>query len=147
MGWHDKNSFNRCGILLDSETMMKFAIPAETNEGLNAKLPRYFSQARFFIIVEVNGQSVGKLATIENKLPSGVKDVTGATSFLLSGKGADGAIVSQIAEKDRLSLVGNNIRVFIGASGTVAEALKQYTGGKLTESSSCKKDPDMCDCC
>lgn len=126
---------------------MKFAIPVESSEGLNAKLPRYFSQAKFFVIVEVNGKSVGKLVTIDNKLPSGVKDVTGATSFLLSGKGTDAAIVNQVAEKDRLSLVGNNVRVFIGASGTVSEALKQYIDGKLTESSGCKKNPDMCDCC
>lgn len=126
---------------------MKVAIPVDANEGLNAKVPRYFSQGKFFVIVDVNDHSAGKSTTIENKLPSNVKDVTGAVAFLLSGKGVNAVVLNQIAEKDRLSLVGNNIRIFIGASGTASDALKEYMDGKLAEHSECKKNPDMCDCC
>ncbi len=126
---------------------MKVAIPVDANEGLQAKVPRYFSQAKFFIMLDVDDHSAGKPSAIENKLPSNVKDVTGAIAFLLSGKGVNAVVVNQIAEKDRLSLVGNNIRIFIGAAGTASEALKEYIDGKLAEHSECKKNPDACDCC
>lgn len=126
---------------------MKIAIPVNSSEGLDAKVPRYFSQGKFFLIADVNDHTIGKTEVIENKLPARVKDITGAGAFLLSGKGVDAIVASHIAEKDRLSMVGNNIRVFLGATGTASNALKEYISGKLTESSECKKNPDECDCC
>ena len=126
---------------------MKVAIPVNDDSGLGSKLSANFSQCKFFLIVSLDNGKVGKYQAIPKEVPANLKGVRGAEAFMLSGKGVEAAIVDKIVEKDRLSLVGNNIRIFLGATGTAEDALKEYAGGKLVENSACKKDPNACDCC
>ncbi len=124
---------------------MRFAIPTDQDRGLDSPVLKGFSKCRYFLIVDAEDGRVKKIESMPNEMPLEVDDVTGVQAFFLAGKGVEAALVNNIAEKDRLSLVGNNIRVFLGASGTAADALKQYFNGKLKESSSCKKD-EVCGC-
>jgi predicted Fe-Mo cluster-binding NifX family protein len=127
---------------------MKFAIPVDDKKGLDSKLSYHYSKCKYFLTVDVDGKKLGSPAAMPNEAPADVKDVRGAIAFVLAGKGIEAVIVDEIAEKDRLSLVGNNIRIFLGAKGTVSDAIKQYLDGKLTESSECKdpKKGGICEC-
>jgi predicted Fe-Mo cluster-binding NifX family protein len=124
---------------------MRFVIPTNYEGGLKSPVFEGFSKCKYFLIVDADGGKVKKHETIPNEMPPEVDEITGVQAFYLSGKGVEATLVNKIAEKDRLALVGNNIRVFLGASGTASDALKQYFEGRLKESSSCK-DGNVCEC-
>jgi len=125
--------------------IMKFAIPTNDDNGLDSRLSANFSKCKFFLLVSLDNGKIGAHKSIPNEVPANLEGVRGAVAFLLSGKGAEAAIVNKIIEKDRLSLVGNNIRIFLGASGTAADAIQQYFKGELKENSECKSG-DICEC-
>lgn len=127
---------------------MKVAIPTNDEKGLNSPVAENYSKCGFFLLANVDNNKIISLESMPNEVPAGVKDVRGAIAFVLGGKGVQAVVVNKIPEKDRLSLVGNNIRIFIGASGTAKDAIKQYADGSLTESSECKnpKDGGICEC-
>jgi predicted Fe-Mo cluster-binding NifX family protein len=124
---------------------MKFAIPTNDDNGLDSRLSVNFSKCKFFLLVSLDNGKIGAHKSLPHELPANLEGVRGAEAFLLSGKGVQAAIVDKIIEKDRLSLVGNNIRIFIGASGTASDAIKQYFNGELKENSECKSG-DICEC-
>jgi predicted Fe-Mo cluster-binding NifX family protein len=125
--------------------IMKIAIPVNDDSGPGSKLTPNYSQCSFFLIVGLdNGKAVAYNA-IPNEVPPNLKGVRGATAFLLAGKGVEAVIVHRIAETDRLTLVGNNIRIFTGADGTASDAIGQYLAGGLKENSECKSS-DICGC-
>lgn len=128
--------------------IMKIAIPINDNKGLDSKLSADYAKCKFFLLADIDEGKIGACRTIPRDVPEDVNDIRGAEAFLLAGKGVGAVIVHKILEKDRLSLVGNNIRIFLGASGKASEAIKQYLDGKLTESSDCKsgKDGSICEC-
>ncbi|HTY90341.1 MAG TPA: NifB/NifX family molybdenum-iron cluster-binding protein [Methanocella sp.] len=125
---------------------MKIAIPINDEKGLNSPVADNYSKCKFFLLAESDGNKITALEAMPSAVPEEAKGVKGAMAFVLAGKGVQAVILGKIAEKERLSLVGNNIRVFLGASGTARDAIKQYAGGHLTESSDCKKD-GSCECC
>ncbi len=125
---------------------MKVAIPTNDVNGLTSPVAENYSKCKYFLLAEADGNKIKALETMPNAVPEGAKGVKGAIAFLLSGRGVQAVIVRKIPEKERLALVGNNIRVFLGASGTAKDALGQYADGRLMESSECKKAGDICEC-
>jgi len=124
---------------------MRFVIPTNYEKGLESPVFKGFSKCKYFIIVDADHDKIKKYDAVPNVMPPEVDVVTGVQAFFLAGKGVEASLVNSIAEKDRLALVGNNVRIFLGASGTAADALKQYFEGKLKESSDCKSG-DICEC-
>lgn len=125
--------------------IMKIAIPVNDDSGPGSKLSSNYSQCSFFLLVSLdNGKAVAH-NTIPNEVPPNLRGVRGAIAFLLSGKGVEAVIVHRITETDRLTLVGNNIRIFTGAAGTASDAVGQYLAGGLKENSECKSS-DICGC-
>ncbi len=124
---------------------MRFAIPIDIAGGLESPVCKNYSKCKYFALVEADGGKIKKHEIMPNTLPPEVDEITGVQAFFLSGKGVEAVLVNKIDEKERLALVGNNIRVFLGASGSAEDAIKQYFGGKLKESSDCKSG-DVCEC-
>jgi len=124
---------------------MRFVIPTNHEGGLESPIFKGFSKCKYFITVDADRYKIKKYDTVPNVMPPSIDQVTGVQAFFLAGKGIEAALVNRIAEKDRLALVGNNIRVFTGASGTASDAIKQYFEGKLKESSDCMNG-DVCEC-
>jgi predicted Fe-Mo cluster-binding NifX family protein len=125
---------------------MKVAIPTNEEKGLNSQVAENYSTCKFFLLIEIDGNKTTAQEAMPNVVPDGAKGVKGAIAFVLAGRGVEAAIVHRIPEKERLALVGNNVRIYLGASGTVKDAIKQYGDGRLKESSDCKKD-GSCECC
>lgn len=124
---------------------MKIAIPTNDDNGLDSKLSANYSKCKFFLLVNVDGGRIGPYEAMPRELPEDVSGIRGAEAFLLAGKGVGAVIVNKITEKDRLSLAGNTIRIFIGASGKASDAIRQYVDDKLKENSACKSG-DACGC-
>jgi predicted Fe-Mo cluster-binding NifX family protein len=114
---------------------MKIAIPSMDNSGLQAAVAGHFGQASFFTIVDTetgnvavqvnNGQHQGGTQT-----PAEVIADTGAQVVLCRGLGR--RAVHFFAEA--------GIEVFMGAEGTVQEAVDAHRQGKLpaaTEAAAC----------
>ena len=104
---------------------MRFAIPTDHDRGLDSPVLKGFSKCKYFLIVDAEDGRVKKIEAMPNKMPPEVDDITGVQAFFLAGRGVEAVLVNDIPEKDRLSLVGNNIRVFLDASGTAADALEE----------------------
>lgn len=124
---------------------MKVAIPTDEKKGLDSAITPEYSRCKFFVLSDIEDDRMVSNEFISRELPESVKGVVGAEAFMLSGKGVEVAIVQNIGEKDRISLVGNNIRVFTGAKGTVFDSLRQFIDGRLKENSGLKSK-DACSC-
>ncbi|MCD1293796.1 hypothetical protein CUJ83_02140 [Methanocella sp. CWC-04] len=121
---------------------MKIGIPSDSGEGLNSNVCRGISGCKYFTIVEIDSNGISGVEPLAITLPESVNGMTGAVTFMLSGKGVEAVLVDDIKEIERLSFIGNGIRVFFGANGSISDAVKQYSAGKLCENSEIGK----CDC-
>jgi predicted Fe-Mo cluster-binding NifX family protein len=124
---------------------MKVAIPTDEKKGLDSAISPEYSLCKLFVISEVDEDRIVSNEFIVPELPDSVKDLTGIAAFMLAGKGVEAVIVQKISEKERISLVGNKIRVFTGARGTVFDSLRQFIDGRLEENSDLK-GKDSCSC-
>jgi predicted Fe-Mo cluster-binding NifX family protein len=106
---------------------MKFAIPVEDDKGWNSKIGYHFGRVPFFVIWDEKENSVN---TIENrsshrggaKLPA---------EFLADH--CNGILCSGIGSRAITLCQQHNVRVFMGATGTVEETVNLYKAGKLKE--------------
>jgi predicted Fe-Mo cluster-binding NifX family protein len=114
---------------------MKIAIPSTDDSGLQATVAGHFGQAAFFTIVDTD---TGDVAVQSNsghhqggkQTPAGIIAEAGAQAVLCSGLGR--RAVHFFAE--------TGIEVFMGAEGTVQEAIEAHRQGKLppaTEAAAC----------
>lgn len=125
--------------------IMKVAIPTDEKKGLDSAITPVYARARFFIISTLEDDKIVSNELVPVEALADLKGVTGAPAFMLAGKGVEAVIVRGIGEKERVALVGNAIRVFLGAKGTVSDALRQFMDGRLEEKSDLK-DKDACSC-
>lgn len=125
--------------------IMKVAIPTDEKKGLDSAITPVYARARFFIISTLEDDKIVSNELVPVEALADLKGVTGAPAFMLAGKGVEAVIVQGIGEKERVALVGNAIRVFLGAKGTVSDALRQFMDGRLEEKSDLK-DKDACSC-
>lgn len=126
-------------------SIMKVAIPTDEKKGLDSAIKPEYSRCKFFILSEVDGDTIVSNEFVSREVPDEVKGVLGVEAFMLAGKGVEAVIVQGIGEKERLALVGNTIRVFQGAKGTVSDALRQFIDRRLVENSEIK-GKDACSC-
>ena len=124
---------------------MKVAIPTDEKKGLDSAITPDYAHCNFFVLSEVDEDTIRSNEFISRDVPDSLKGVLGAEAFLLAGKGVEAVIVQKIGEKERIALVGNNIRVFTGAKGTIFDSLRQFIDGRLHENSELK-GKDSCSC-
>ncbi len=124
---------------------MKVAIPVNEKKGLDAAISPDYSGCKYFVVSDVDDDTIVSSEFIPRDLPESVTHVLGAEAFMLAGKGVEAVIVQKIAEKERIALVGNAIRVFQGAKGTAFDSLRQFIDGRLQENSELK-GKDVCSC-
>ena len=124
---------------------MKVAVPTDEKKGLDSAISPRYSGCNFFVLSEIDHDKIVSNEFVPRELPESVSNVVGAESFMLAGKGVGAVIVQDIDEKERIALVGNTIRVFQGAKGTIFDALRQFIDGRLEENSALK-GKDVCSC-
>ena len=114
---------------------MRFAISAETNEGLDSRVAQHFGRCPYFAIVDVEGQKIQSVNMVQNPFFSGHQPGQvpnfiheHKANFMLSG-GMGGRAIQFFKQY--------GIGVSTGAAGTVSETLANYFAGNLREASPC----------
>lgn len=107
---------------------MKVAVSAK-GKSLHSHVDDRFGRCSFFVVV--NPESM-EFDAIENP---GLKERDAAgvqASRILMGKGVDAVVVKNIGHNALVTLDGAGIKVYVGAAGTVLNAIERLKKGKLT---------------
>lgn len=107
---------------------MKVAVSAK-GKSLHSHVDDRFGRCSFFVVV--NPESM-EFDAIENP---GLKERDAAgvqASRILMGKGVDAVVVKNIGHNALVTLDGAGIKVYVGAAGTVLNAIEGLKKGKLT---------------
>lgn len=107
---------------------MKVAVSAK-GKSLHSHVDDRFGRCSFFVVV--NPESM-EFDAIENP---GLKERDAAgvqASRILMGKGVDVVVVKNIGHNALVTLDGAGIKVYVGAAGTVLNAIERLKKGKLT---------------
>jgi len=107
---------------------MKVVVTA-TGEGLDSELDPRFGRALRFILVDTDS---GAMKAIDNS--AGAQAAQGAglqAAEVVSRLGAECVVTGHCGPKAFRALQAAGIKVYNGASGTVAEAVKQLEAGSL----------------
>jgi predicted Fe-Mo cluster-binding NifX family protein len=107
---------------------MKLAITSQGTD-LNSPVDPRFGRAKFFILLDSESN---QFSAVDNSLNLNALQGAG----IQAGKnvvdlGVDAVITGHVGPKALATLHSAGIKIYTGASGTVAEALDQFKGGKL----------------
>jgi predicted Fe-Mo cluster-binding NifX family protein len=108
---------------------MKIGIPSNMPGGLDAGVSAHFGHCDVFTAVELDGSQIKKVWTIDND---------GEHNCMIpvrkmANEGIDTVLIGGIGRRPLMEFQNNGIKVFIGAAGTVQEALANYLSESLRE--------------
>jgi predicted Fe-Mo cluster-binding NifX family protein len=108
---------------------MKVAVSCD-GRTLDAPVDQRFGRAAWFLIVDTSSMTFDVL---ENADASGGAGINAAK--LVVDAGAQAVLTGNCGPNAERTLTAGSVKLFTGATGTVAEALEQFKKGKLTEAS------------
>jgi predicted Fe-Mo cluster-binding NifX family protein len=108
---------------------MKLGIPSERPGGLDAGVSAHFGHCDLFTAVEIEGGQIMKVWTIDN---DGEHNCM-VPVRKMANAGMDAVLIGGIGRRPLMEFQNNGIKVFVGAAGTVKEALNNYMCDGLTE--------------
>ncbi|MBN2046525.1 MAG: NifB/NifX family molybdenum-iron cluster-binding protein [Anaerolineaceae bacterium] len=117
--------------------MMKIAISAESNNGLESKVSHHFGRCPYYILVEMEGEEVKNVSAIDNPYFAGHE--AGKVPGFIHGHQVDVMISGGMGRRAIDYFTEYQIQVSTGAGGTVNDALKAFFAGELLTSAPCKE--------
>jgi predicted Fe-Mo cluster-binding NifX family protein len=116
---------------------MKLAVTSQGNY-LQSPLDPRFGRARYFIVVDTE---TGAFSAVDNSVNLNAAQGAG----IQAGKrvvelGVDGLITGHVGPKAFSALQAGGIKIYTGASGSVADAIEQFKAGKLAAAASADVD-------
>ncbi|MFC1582418.1 NifB/NifX family molybdenum-iron cluster-binding protein [Planctomycetota bacterium] len=93
-----------------------------------------FGRAQGFIVTDENGDEVEYVDNMQNLNAASGAGIQAAQNIV--GKEAEVLLTGSVGPKAYSVLSSAKVKVFIGASGTVQEALDKYSNGELEEANS-----------
>jgi predicted Fe-Mo cluster-binding NifX family protein len=115
--------------------MMRIAISAQTNNGLDSLVAQHFGRCPYFALVDVEGTEVQTIRLIENPFFTG-HEVGQVPGFIHEQK-ADVMLSGGMGGRAIQFFDGYGIAVATGANGTVKTALEAYFEGRLSGAAPC----------
>ena len=109
---------------------MKIAVPTNGNKGLEDHVGEHFGRAPTFTIVDDESGDVTILANTSDHMGG-----SGHPPELLAGANVDVLFCRGLGRRAIQLFNENEIKVFCDASGTVADAMKQWKNGDLVRAS------------
>ena len=108
--------------------LMKLAVTSQGNN-LKSPLDPRFGRARYFIVVDIE---TGAFSVADNTVNLNAAQGAG----IQAGKrvaelGVEGLITGHVGPKAFSTLQAGGVKIYTGASGTVADAIEQFKAGKL----------------
>jgi len=110
---------------------MKVAISSRGPK-LDAPLDQRFGRCPYFIVVDPKSEEFEVLNN-QAAMMSGGAGIQAAQMVVNSGAGA--VITGNLGPNAADTLAAGGVKIYLGASGTVREAMQQYKAGQLQESS------------
>ena len=108
-------------------------------QDLSAEVDPRFGRARYFIVYDDEAESFEVLDNEQNLNAAGGAGIQSATSVVKSG--CEWVVSGHIGPKAMSVLGQAGIKVAVGASGSVSDALRQFKAGELKETDSADVPP------
>jgi len=110
---------------------MKIAVTAVSGEGLESLVDSRFGRARFFIVHDTES---GETVPIDNSVNVNAQQGAGIQAAeSIAGAGAKVLLTGHCGPNAFKTLSAAGIKVVIGASGTVKQAIEDYLADRLKE--------------
>jgi predicted Fe-Mo cluster-binding NifX family protein len=101
------------------------------NDGMDEVVSQHFGRAPTFTIVDVDGGEVHVILNNGEHMGGSV-----LPTDILRNRGIHVMIVGGLGPKAVQAFAEQCVEVFVGATGTVKDAIKDWSGGLLTKASS-----------
>jgi len=108
---------------------MKISIPSDNPGGLEADVSAHFGHCDTFTAVEIEGDQVTKVWNINN---DGEHNCM-APVQKMADAGIDAVLIGGIGRRPLVEFQNHGIRVYVGASGKVNEAIANFLQDGLRE--------------
>jgi predicted Fe-Mo cluster-binding NifX family protein len=108
---------------------MKIAVTS-TGKSLESKVDPRFGRAAYFIIVDTETMDFSAIEN-ENVAAAGGAGISSAKA--VTDAGAEAVLTGNCGPNAERTLTAAGIKIYTGATGTVAEAIALFKSGKLTE--------------
>jgi predicted Fe-Mo cluster-binding NifX family protein len=114
---------------------MRVAISADTNDGLESVVSPHFGRCPYFVLVDLDGQSVAAVSAVDN--PFFTQHAPGQVPGFIHQQGANVMLTGGMGRRAIGFFQQFGVEAVTGASGTVRHALNAYLGGGLTGAAPC----------
>lgn len=108
---------------------MKIAITS-TGKTLDSKVDPRFGRAAYFAIIDTETMD---FSAIENESAAAAGGAGISSAKVVIDAGAEAVLTGNCGPNAERTLSAANVKLYIGATGTVAEAVELFKSGKLTE--------------
>ena len=111
--------------------MVKVAVPIESPNGLLSELSDHFGMAEDFAVFEYDHGNISDMKLVRNETIEKPEHVSNA--LFLVNEGVKIVLAGSIGPHMLTILLGEGIRVFKGATGTLEDVLEDFKADMLTE--------------
>jgi predicted Fe-Mo cluster-binding NifX family protein len=112
---------------------MKLAVTSQ-GDNLQSSLDPRFGRARHFVIVDTE---TGAFSVVDNTVSLNAAQGAGIQAAKrVAELGVEGVITGHVGPKAFSTLQAAGVKIHVGASGTVADAIEQFKTGKLAAAAS-----------
>jgi len=108
---------------------VKIAITS-TGKTLDSKVDPRFGRAAYFAIIDTETMD---FSAIENESAAAAGGAGISSAKVVIDAGAEAVLTGNCGPNAERTLSAANVKLYIGATGTVAEAVELFKSGKLTE--------------
>jgi predicted Fe-Mo cluster-binding NifX family protein len=109
--------------------VMKIAVTS-VGKTLDSKVDQRFGRAAYFIIIDTE---VMDFNVIENESVAAAGGAGISSAKAVADAGAEAVLTGNCGPNAERTLTAAGAKLYTGATGTVAEAVELFKGGKLTE--------------
>ena len=107
---------------------MKVAVTSQGKE-LSSQVDARFGRAKYFIVMDTDSGQFSAQDNSQNLNAAQGAGIQAGQNVI--DLGAEGVITGNVGPKAFATLQAGNVKVYVGAAGTVAEALEDFKAGKL----------------
>ena len=114
---------------------MRIAVSANENKGLDSEIGAHFGRCPYFVLVDVEGQAVTAVQTIDNPYYS--QHQPGQVPGFIQTQNADVMLSGGMGGRAVTFFQQYGIEPVTGAAGTVRQSVESFLSGQLTGTVPC----------
>lgn len=123
--------WGRLNKLLEETKMVLICVPSLEKDGLNGTVSQHFGKTPYFVLINWVDEKIENIQVLESNAKHAGGSMT--PGEFIAGSGASELLCGNLGPKAIQMLQNVGINVYVGASGTVAEAVQARAEGKLKQ--------------